>query len=131
MDEIVRYKINSKTGCWEWLGSLRKDGYGRWCYKGKVQLAHRVMFFITKRKWPNDKLDHLCRNRACVNPEHLEDTSSAVNNQRGNRAKLTQEDVDFIRDNYTGARGERIHFMRKFGISSSQFGRIKRNESWK
>jgi hypothetical protein len=131
MDEgVKRYEVNPVTGCWEWLGSIRKDGYGRWCFQNKTQLAHRVMFFVVKGSWPKKKLDHTCRNRKCVNPDHTEDTTSAINNQRGLKAKLTQEQVNLIRDSYTGARGERIYFMRKFGISSSQFGRIKLNQSW-
>lgn len=127
---IDNYEIDTVTGCWNWLGSLRKDGYGRVAFQGKTQLAHRVMFFVRKGMWPKLKLDHTCRNRRCINPSHVEDTTSALNNQRGLRAKLTQEQVNFIRSSYTGKRGQRISFMRKFGISSSQFGRIKRNEAW-
>jgi hypothetical protein len=125
-----RYTTNPVTGCWEWNGSIRRDGYGRWNFQSKTQLAHRVMFFVIKGYWPKLKLDHKCRNRKCVNPEHTEDTTSAINNQRGLKAKLSQEQVNFIRASYTGARGERVYFMRKFDISSSQFGRIKRNVSW-
>lgn len=130
MDEIRRYEIDPITGCWNWLGSIRKDGYGRWCFHCKVQLAHRVMFFLTRGKWPRLKLDHTCRNRKCVNPDHLEDTTSAVNNQRGLRAKLTPRQVGYIRSAYRSIRGQRVSLMRQFGISSTQFRRIVKGESW-
>lgn len=72
------------TGCWIWQGPL-DCGYGRFWAQGKTLLSHRVAWEIAKnRKVPNGlQLDHLCRNRDCVNPDHLEPVTLAQNVLRG------------------------------------------------
>jgi hypothetical protein len=73
------------NGCWPWLAS-RKWGYG--CFSldgGKVQVrAHRYAYEVLVGPIPSGlQIDHLCRNRACCNPDHLEPVTGAVNNLRG------------------------------------------------
>src|SRR5690606_8256446 len=68
--------INSETGCWEWTGAKHRLGYGVMRY-GPRHLgnapAHRVSFEAHRGPIPEGMvLDHLCRVRGCVNPEHLE-----------------------------------------------------------
>lgn len=67
-------------GCWRWLGYVNKRGYG---YCGSL-LAHRASYtaFVGQIK-EGMTIDHLCRNRACVNPEHLEQVTMQINNARG------------------------------------------------
>ena len=70
-------------GCWNWLGS-KSRGYGYLNFKGKLYLAHR--FFYERLKGPIPPgltLDHLCRNRSCCNPRHLEPVTSGENVLRG------------------------------------------------
>ena len=60
-------------GCWVWQGSFFKDGYGRIALSGRTRLVHRVAYEHFVGPVPEElALDHLCRNRACFNPAHLE-----------------------------------------------------------
>lgn len=73
----------NRNGCRLFQGAL-DDGYGRFWINGKLGLAHRVAWELTYGPIsPGLHLDHLCRNRSCVNPEHLEPVSHAENVLRG------------------------------------------------
>lgn len=72
-----------KTPCRLWMASLR-SGYGRFCAKGKMVYAHRYIYTKTKGALPiGFQPDHLCKVRACANPDHLEAVTSRVNTLRG------------------------------------------------
>lgn len=71
--------------CWMWLGSKTSAGYGN-LYVGpqKWDYAHRVSYEIARGPIPEGLvLDHLCRNRSCVNPDHLEPVPQRINLMRG------------------------------------------------
>src|SRR5215471_3710901 len=73
------------SGCWFWNGAIDSRGYGRISVAGKNKLAHREVFLRLKRNLAAEEcLDHLCRIRCCVNPEHLEPVTLAENIRRGN-----------------------------------------------
>lgn len=80
-------------GCWYWIGNI-EFGYGRIGNR----LAYRVIYEQQKGPVPAGlELDHTCRNRACVNPDHLEPVSRRENVRRGNATKLNSEKVIEIR----------------------------------
>ncbi len=72
-------------GCWEWAGRIDKWGYGRVSYRGAFGfLAHRAAYIETNGSIPDGMtIDHLCRNRRCINPDHMEPVSNKVNILRG------------------------------------------------
>lgn len=78
-------------GCWNWTRGLNAYGYGVFSSKGEYHYAH-VFFFVRatgddRRRDLTWTLDHLCRNRRCVNPNHLEWVTRGENVRRGHRSR--------------------------------------------
>ena len=108
--------------------SLNRDGYAVLSSKVTTALAHRARW----EEAGNPRatlLDHLCRNRWCCNPAHLEAVTQAENVRRGNSAKLDAGEVALIRvlraDGVTQA-----EIAREFGISPSHTSRIVAGLYW-
>lgn len=82
--------VDKADGCWTWLASTTSEGYGQIRADGINRSAHRLSWEMSQGPVPHGLvLDHLCRNRACVNPDHLEPVTQRVNVQRGERAQRT------------------------------------------
>lgn len=80
--------------CWTWKRSLTGGGYGQFHIEGLVFKAHRVAYEFTIGPIPDGLvLDHLCRNRACVNPWHMEPITQQENTLRGDRAAMSAAQV--------------------------------------
>ena len=74
-----------EDGCWLWTGSRQSDGYGYYYDRGTYTLAHRAVWLAAGRFILEGLVsDHLCRQRLCVNPDHLEFVTSRENTLRGN-----------------------------------------------
>lgn len=83
-------KVNKTDGCWEWTGALVR-GYGSFRADGH-NLAHRFSYEALVGPIPAGLvIDHLCRNKACVNPAHLEPVTQAENVLRGDGPQVTRE----------------------------------------
>ncbi len=77
-------KYTDRNGCWVWDKYITKQGYGRTTFGGRVVYAHRVAYTLAYGTIPNDLvIDHKCRNRACIKPEHLEAVTLTENILRG------------------------------------------------
>jgi hypothetical protein len=75
--------------CWQWTAAKSSNGYGSFGVEGKSCHAHRLSYERYKGPIPAGfDIDHICRNRACVNPDHLEAVSRKDNVQRGARGAL-------------------------------------------
>lgn len=86
MTELERFEakyIKAPSGCWIWIASINRDGYGGFEYQGKSCLAHRAgIQLMTDLEITGLEVDHLCRVRRCVNPLHLDPVPSQVNTMR-------------------------------------------------
>lgn len=78
------------AGCWEWTAARRHFGYGVIWLKGRLEQAHRVSWMIAGRELPPKELclDHMCRNPACVNPNHLRIVTYRQNGTENNDSPL-------------------------------------------
>ena len=90
IDDLTRFAVQP-DGCWLWAGAVWPNGYGKTARViHGTRIAHRVIYMASGREIPDGlDLDHLCRVRQCVNPDHLEPVSRAVNITRGHEARET------------------------------------------
>jgi hypothetical protein len=80
-------KVEPTGFCWNWVAGKTTAGYGSFSlgkeHGGKIDYAHRVSYELLVGPIPEGlHLDHLCRNRGCVNPDHLEPVTCKTNVQR-------------------------------------------------
>lgn len=140
----LKWKVNEKTGCWDWTASVAGKGYGqiKLPRQRKQDYAHRIAYLIHKGDIPEGKhVCHTCDNPLCVNPNHLWLGSSAENQQdmkakgrslygeRNSRAVLTEDGVRKIRQLLSqGLSQDKV--ARMFGIQQMEVSRIHRKLRW-
>lgn len=98
-------KIEFTDKCWNWLGCKDTNGYGYLSYMYKNYMAHRITYQRLIGSIPKGlQLDHLCRNRHCVNPNHLEPVTTQENTRRGNSGLFNKSKTHCKREHeYTKA----------------------------
>ena len=146
------HKQDTLNGCWLWIGTVDRYGYGRFAIKGKQFLAHRIAYELTYGKIPDGLLCcHHCDNPRCVRPDHLFIGTNSDNmidaykkgrlrqlspftsqNTRGSNnanAKLTKTDILEIRYlRYDGFSQGTI--AKRFNVSVSTIKDILHKRTW-
>ena len=89
---FARTSPEPNSGCWLWTGGMNQIGYGRVHVNGGRKTAHRVAYELVCGKVPDGlDLDHLCRVRCCINPDHLEPVTRQVNAARGIAGEVSKK----------------------------------------
>ncbi len=142
------YIPEPNSGCWLWLGAILKNGkrkrnggYGIYSVrreddwrKTKTYRAHRFMWERENGPVPAGlTLDHKCRVRCCVNPDHIEPVTNAENARRGAGTKLSLNDVMAIRREYApagrgGTSGREL--AQRYGVSGAAIVKIIARTNW-
>lgn len=130
-----RYVVDDQTGCWNYNMGCFSDGYGAYSlYLGekryKTVRAHSYYYEKHKGKIKEGFiLDHLCRNKICCNPDHLEEVVPATNVRRGFATKLTDNKVSNIRKMYSVGVNQ-IVLAGIFGVNQSEISRVINHKRW-
>lgn len=132
--------------CWRWLNSEQGSGYGTFMYHGIKIRSHRLAYLLTKGEIPEGMvIMHLCDNRMCVNPAHLEAGTTRDNvrdmYKKGRAAykgprgpqnpnvKLTKDVIPDIRARL--ARGEMLNdIAARYGVKRTAIRYIKIGKTW-
>lgn len=83
MTDNFKSKIDFSGDCWEWTAAVNSKGYGIFSVDGSGRLAHRLSYERWMRPIPEGmQIDHLCHNKLCVRPAHLEPVANEENSRR-------------------------------------------------
>jgi hypothetical protein len=144
---LLKYsRFNSITGCLEWKGAKNGKGYGKIYVGKKNMLAHRVSFSEFVSPIPEGALVlHKCDNPNCINPHHLElgdhsknikdyfkrsvEPKARVVGERNGNSKLTEDDINAIRD--MGGWRSFSSIAKELGVSVSTISRAFHGETWR
>jgi hypothetical protein len=122
------WSVDAESGCWLWQRGIHHSGYA---FVAR-QLAHRYVYELHRGPIPEGlTLDHLCRVRHCVNPEHLEPVTMTENLRRGRVAKVTVDQVRAMRSRVASGEMTITEAGLAYGVTYFQAWNIVRRKSWK
>jgi HNH endonuclease len=131
VDRLTRRYVVEPNGCWRWTGGVTGSGYGHFSIRSIYYQAHRLLYILHRGAIPDGfEPDHLCRNRRCVNPWHLELVTRSVNVQRGTGTRLRLDQVAAIRAARVDGVGVR-ELGRRYGVNHATVSRIVNERTWK
>ncbi|WP_420711557.1 HNH endonuclease [Streptomyces sp. NRRL F-4489] len=141
-------RVHKTDGCWIWTGGNRGNGYGTFWAQGKRYYAHRYAYYLASGKMPEGIILHACDNTICVRPDHLSEGTQADNvidmwhkgrgvppprhvGESHPYAKLTEETVRQIRQQYDSGHYTQSELARAHGIGRTAVGCVVRHETWR
>lgn len=122
------YRVDQKTGCWNWTGKLTRYGRPRIRRDGRLRFAYVILYEEMYGPVPKGtELHHRCENPACVCPDHVTPLARAPHRQA--HSSLTWDDVREIRS----LRGKvrQVDLARRFGVPQSHISKIQLGETWR
>lgn len=136
-------KSGGPDACWPWTDALSPAGYGQIMIDYKRVRANRAALLFSGHTIPaGSMVCHKCDNRSCCNPAHLFIGTPADNaadmvskhrqavGERHGRARLTQTEVDAIRELHAGGGWTHVKLARLFGVSSANICVVVNGKSW-
>lgn len=120
-----------ESPCWIWQLNTLKNGYGLTWNGKRSTVAHRVYYEKAKGQIPGQlQLDHLCRVRNCVNPDHLEPVTNAENQRRGLRVTLTLGQAEEMRKRYACGNISQRKLAAQYKTHQATVWKIVHNKAW-
>jgi len=115
--------------CWNWVGDITSEGYGRFSIKDRGYYVHRIAYFLHTEYDPvNSKIHQTCGNPVCCNPAHLTTIPTQVG-MNHHQARLTEAEVKEIRERYLDGNSQRA-LSQRFNVSQSTIRDIVNRKTW-